>query len=1421
MKLGFPRAQPGSVKPPTEIRPEQVGLPTPLKVEPPEPKPWWIMVVAILVIGVVVGMVVVSFASGSRAFNGMAAIFPLMIVFGVVSMLFGSRFGGGGQMSRGKMDALRARFMLVLDELRERMGRAADALDTNYRFYHPPVDTLAAALGGPRMWERSPSGKDGWFGVARVGVGITALAESEAVAFVEPQDMPTDIEMEPATGKALQEFIRYQSVAYGTPALISLLVEPGYRMVGDREQTLALMRAVIAQLVFHHGADHLRLVVVSADTAEWDWVKWLPHAGDPAVSDAAGPVRMVYGSVADFAAVQFDAVLKGRDAFRPRHAAVHDPVRPLPHTVVINDLDDDGWASVVGPLGVEGVTFFDLAGSVPPARGASRVLRVDPDTVIRAVPRDGVTWAAYEEDPQTFFAVADQMSRADAESFAMHMARWRLAEAYEIGDTVEDLGIGRPRDILSYWGITDPGHIDFPRLWAGHSDINSVERLRIPFGNRTDTGELVVLDMKDMNAGGDGPHGVLSGTTGSGKTTALRSTILSIMLGHPPENVQMVLADLKGGAGVKPFEDCPHVAHVITDLEKDQGGLMDRFIDAMWGEIARRKAICDSVDADDAEHYNLIRDKAARTGTVLPPLPALVVIIDEFKELFNIKSAAPEVLDQIGRQGRSYWVHMLMASQDIDSRAERLLENVGYRMVLRANTAQSAAAAGVPAAVNLPREVGVGYLRTGAAEKLVKFKVESLWRDYRPGVDVTDEAPVTARPGVDYLPPQLFTTAFLPMPSMMTPTPSPDGDSLDLFAGPEESAGAYLDDPGALDPDASDPDAEEDRTGGRPTVGLVVRDQLRAIDFEPFRLWCPPLDAPLPIEEVVALHRGPDWAANYGAAADLVFPIGIIDRPYKQDQQPLLVDAAGEGANLMVVGGPRSGKTTALQTLVCSAALTHSPAAVQFYVLALGSAALGSLAGLPHVGSVAYALDEDGIRRTTAELMELLATRQRSFPAAGVNSIEQFRRRKFAGEPGVVPEDPYGDVFLIVDDFKALTEDTSPLRSREQIVAEISTLVLQGRSYGIHVMVSVMAENNLPLTIRRGFGQRLELKLAQDIDATNVKAREAAKVPSGRPGRGMIAQNYPREGVEPVGLHTMIARPAMADTAAATFDSASVVAAVTRLAGGGFTAAPAVRRLPETVDLAGLRAALPAATPMVWGVDEFATAVAFDGPHLMATGLGKCGRTTLCRTVLAEVSRVYAPAADAAIANPADTRERAQVWLINPRRELLQDLGPEYLHRWATAPEQVKAVMAELVEVLAARAPAPGLSLQDSLAHRWAGPRIVLVIDDADRLGSGAFDSPLEARAANGMTTAQLVAQAADVGLQICYTRAFGSWGSGMRGDPVAAAMMQASSPLLLMDANADPGYIIGRFRGHPLPAGRGQLIVSASSARYVQVAAP
>ena len=227
--------------------------------------------------------------------------------------------------------------------------------------------------------------------------------------------------------------------------------------------------------------------------------------------------------------------------------------------------------------------------------------------------------------------------------------------------------------------MTTLPNIDFEALWGARTDTMGRSRLRVPFGNRSDNGELLFLDMKSLDEGGDGPHGVMSGTTGSGKSTLVRTVIESLMLGHPPEELQFVLADLKGGSAVKPFAGVPHVSRIITDLEEDQA-LMERFLDALWGEIARRKAVCDKAGVDDAKEYNSVRTRMRARGQDMAPLPMLVVVIDEFYEWFRIMPTAVDVLDSIGRQGRAYWIHLMMASQTIESRAEKLMENMGYRL---------------------------------------------------------------------------------------------------------------------------------------------------------------------------------------------------------------------------------------------------------------------------------------------------------------------------------------------------------------------------------------------------------------------------------------------------------------------------------------------------------------------------------------------------------------------------------------------------------------------------------------------------------------------------------------------------------------------------------------------------------------------
>lgn len=1386
MKRGF--ARPTPEKPPV-IKPENIVLSTPLSIPPPEGKPWWLIVVGVVVVGLLGGMVAMVFASGSHVFGGIGSIFPLFMMVGIMMMMFRGMGGGQQQMSRPKLDAMRAQFMLMLDMLRETAQESADSMDANYRWFHPAPNTLAAAVGSPRMWERKPDGKDLNFGVVRVGVGMTR----PEVTWGEPQNMPTDIELEPVTGKALQEFGRYQSVVYNLPKMVSLLVEPWYALVGEREQVLGLMRAIICQLAFSHGPDHVQMIVVSSDLDQWDWVKWLPHFGDSRRHDAAGNARMVYTSVREFAAEQAE-LFAGRGSFTPRHAS-SSAQTPTPHTVIIADVDDPQWEYVISAEGVDGVTFFDLTGSSMWTDIPERKLQFDKTGVIEALPRDRDTWMVID-DKAWFFALTDQVSIAEAEEFAQKLAQWRLAEAYEeIGQRVAHIGA---RDILSYYGIDDPGNIDFDSLWASRTDTMGRSRLRAPFGNRSDNGELLFLDMKSLDEGGDGPHGVMSGTTGSGKSTLVRTVIESLMLSHPPEELQFVLADLKGGSAVKPFAGVPHVSRIITDLEEDQA-LMERFLDALWGEIARRKAICDSAGVDDAKEYNSVRARMRARGQDMAPLPMLVVVIDEFYEWFRIMPTAVDVLDSIGRQGRAYWIHLMMASQTIESRAEKLMENMGYRLVLKARTAGAAQAAGVPNAVNLPAQAGLGYFRK-SLEDIIRFQAEFLWRDYfQPGVSIDgEEAPALVH-SIDYIRPQLFTNSFTPLevsvggPDIEPVVAQPNGE--------------------VLESDDIEGGEDEDEEGVRtPKVGTVIIDQLRKIKFEPYRLWQPPLTQPVAIDDLVNRFLGRPWHKEYGSACNLVFPIGIIDRPYKHDQPPWTVDTSGPGANVLILGAGGSGKTTALQTLICSAALTHTPQQVQFYCLAYSSTALTTVSRIPHVGEVAGPTDPYGVRRTVAELLALVRERKRSFLECGIASMEMFRRRKFGGEAGPVPDDGFGDVYLVIDNYRALAEEN------EVLIEQVNVIINQGPSFGVHVVVTADRESELRPPVRSGFGSRIELRLAAVEDAKLVRSRFAKDVPV-KPGRGMVAVNYVRLDSDPqAGLHTLVARPALGSTPDNVFECDRVVAAVSRLTSAQ---APPVRRLPARFGVEQVRELASRDTRqgvgaggIAWAISELDLAPVYlnfaENSHLMVTGRRECGRTTTLATIMSEIGRLYAPGASSA-PPPAPGRPSAQVWLVDPRRQLLTALGSDYVERFAYNLDGVVAMMGELAAALAGREPPPGLSAEELLSRSWwSGPEIFLIVDDIQQLPPG-FDSPLH-------KAVPFVNRAADVGLHVIVTRTFGGWSSA-GSDPMLRALHQANAPLLVMDADPDEGFIRGKMKGGPLPRGRG-LLMAEDTGVFVQVAA-
>jgi type VII secretion protein EccCb len=411
-----------------------------------------------------------------------------------------------------------------------------------------------------------------------------------------------------------------------------------------------------------------------------------------------------------------------------------------------------------------------------------------------------------------------------------------------------------------------------------------------------------------------------------------------------------------------------------------------------------------------------------------------------------------------------------------------------------------------------------------------------------------------------------------------------------------------------------------------------------------------------------------------------------------------------------------------------------------------------------------------------------------------------------------VPNDGFGDVYLVIDNYRALAEEN------EVLIEQVNVIINQGPSFGVHVVVTADRESELRPPVRSGFGSRIELRLAAVEDAKLVRSRFAKDVPV-KPGRGMVAVNYVRLDSDPqAGLHTLVARPALTNTADNIFESDSVVAAVSRLASGQ---APPVRRLPARFGVEQVRELSTrdhrqgvGVGGIAWAISELDLAPVYlnfaENAHLMVTGRRECGRTTTLATIMSEIGRLYAPGSTSA-PTPSAGQPSAQVWLVDPRRQLLTALGTEYVEKFAYNLDGVQALVGELAAVLAARQPPPGLSAEELLSRSWwSGPEIFLIVDDIQQLPPG-FDSPLH-------QIAPWVTRAADVGLHVLVTRTFGGWSSA-GSDPILRALAQANAPLLVMDADPDEGFIRGKMKGGPLPRGRG-LLMAEDTGVFVQVAA-
>ncbi|MDT5039938.1 MAG: segregation ATPase FtsK/SpoIIIE, family, partial [Actinoplanes sp.] len=889
-------------------------------------------------------------------------------LFGVSSLaMLATSFGSNGSPKKAEMMAARREYLRHLAGLRRRVRDTAVRQREGLLYRHPDPVQLWSTAGSYRVWERRPADAD--FGVVRLALGPQTLA----TPLIPPVTRPLE-DLEPMTAGALRRFLDAYSVVPDLPVAVSLrgftrVFVRGHGPAGEADAR-ALTRAALIQLGVFHAPDDMIIAICAGPErrAMWEWVKWLPHNLHPSRTDALGQVRLVASSGPDLEKLLED-VIGSRHRFNPAGAGADGP-----HVVIVLDGADLRGATQLDD-GIDGVTVLDL--DETPPRLLDRSLLV---LEVRPGPGRSRELHTLAMDYAAEVGVPDQLGAEQAEAIARRLAPLRLAAMSKSADTpmANEMGLG---ELL---GIADPASFSVAQSWLPRPNR---DKLRVPIGIGVDGGPIE-LDLKESAQDGMGPHGLLIGATGSGKSELLRTLVLALAATHSSETLNFVLIDFKGGATFSSLDRLPHTAAVITNL-KDELPLVDRMVDAIDGELTRRQELLRRSGT-----YASLRDyeKARAGGAALPPLPSLLVICDEFSELLSAKPDFIDLFVQIGRLGRSLGVHLLLASQRLEEGRLRGLDtHLSYRVGLRTFSAlESRAVLGVPDAYELPRSPGHGYLKFGT-EPLIRFKAAYVSGVFRKsggrggGAGSAGEAPQV----LDY------STHFVPKPVK-----------------------------------AAQPMLAE-QPAGESLLGVIVH-RLNGQGPPAHQVWLPPLNHSATLDELLGPVttdpvRGLQFA-NPELHGALRVPIALIDKPREQLRDLLWLQLGGAAGHLAVVGGAQSGKSTAIRTLICALALTHTPAEVQVYCLDFGGGGLGLLRELPHVGGVAGRLDAAGVRRTVSEVSTLLAQREQRFADLGVDTMESYRRRRAnALSASGGSDDPFGDVFLIVDGWATLRKDYEEL----------------------------------------------------------------------------------------------------------------------------------------------------------------------------------------------------------------------------------------------------------------------------------------------------------------------------------------------------------------------------------------------------------
>ena len=972
---------------------------------------------------VMVCVTIFVFLAGQSSGGGMMSN-PMFLVSSIAMTgvsFIGSLISLNHQLNKHSSQKKRRdkKYKEYIQEKDAELSLAADQQARALRQMNPSPDECIERMNStppdPRLWERTPGFND--FLSFRLGIGA-----AKSSLFVAKTGAPDLMETDPLAEMPQMLALKHEKVQ-DVPVCMDLRAAQICGVVGARDKTAALVNNILIQLASNHGYDNVRVfMLANGETLKvWDWSRFLPHLWN----DSLTARRVVCGK--DTAKLTLDEVYS---ELKDRERKGGDAVFPFYYVFIVESpeiIEDAPIRKFIyepnAQIGVTAVFIAEHAAFLPANCGAIVTLKEKTGEVVDLVKNEKNAFVPDIARSAKLEAAARRISPLRVKSLSSALT---LPKSITLCQMLEEAD-------LTKTGVT--------ANWQSRRTYNGMD---VPIGVRAG-GEQLRLDLHET---GHGPHGLVAGTTGSGKSELLQSVIISLAISFHPHDVVFVLIDYKGGGMADVFKGMPHLAGVITNLG---GGQTTRALLSIKSEITRRQSVFAEFGVNNIDKYQRLYHGDGRPEG-MQPVPHLVMIADEFAELQQDQPDFMKQLVSAARVGRSLGIHLILATQKPDGVVDdQIWSNSKFKMCLKVQTeSDSNGVLKKPDAAFL-REPGRAYIQVGNDEIYEVFQSTYSGADYFPDTAGEEERAQKAK--------KIFRL-------------STDGRPVQIYpkAGADRT------------------DNEKKNPSQLEVMVAHITGQAEAAGIEPLAgPWTEPLG------ETVYYNELPDeWRAK---RSETIFSAttGVVDDPRGQRKFALDFDFANDGG-LIVYGSSGSGKTTLLKTICLSLAERYTPDEVNIYLMDMGGTALKVFGGLPHCGGVMTVDQEGHIRQFIRFLFRIVENRKTRFEEANVEGFAEYRKKGLA-MPAVV---------VMVDGYAALSE------LYEDVDEQLTLFSRDAFRYGVYLVLTCMSTRDIRYRLSTNFKMAATFELI-DKSYSDIVGRTEGMEPESYCGRGLVKGDKPLE----------------------------------------------------------------------------------------------------------------------------------------------------------------------------------------------------------------------------------------------------------------------------------------------------------------------